>query len=289
MNSEESTDRDSVPFELAKCIWVESGALPVSLSGASFGGTLSLLYEASRIAEALGIPKILFSSCGTQAWFQSLAKKFEYSTHVMRPSYPSDLNEMSMFPSHSTLRLLNYPELFSRQSEESIWSDSVIEETSRFLGSIVSSKAVLFATKFQNGMRRLGDFPHEQWVPILQRLAETHNIFILGSNPTRDPFAKLRVTFLADRISLAAQVELVSSSTLPLIGDASGFFSASIWHRGAYLCFKDPRYDFAEMELEHNGMTALHVGGSSQYLVRDLPSIVWVNRFLKEAKLARKL
>lgn len=274
---------DLVSFDRAKRIWVESGVLPVVLSSAGFGGALSLLCEANRISEALEIPEVLVISSSASTWLHALASKFEISRHARWPSYPWDVNEVNSFHAHSTLRLLRCPELNAFPGENSIWSESVIDDAAIFMDSVVVGKTVLFATKFQEGKRRVGDFPHEQWMPILRQLTQSYKVLVLGSNPTREFFEDLKVVFLADTLSLPAQAQLVSSQTIPLIGDASGFFSAAIWHRGAYLCFKDPNYDEAEMMEEHGGENQLHVGSGAQYLIRNQPTLEVVNEFLRKA------
>lgn len=283
MNSRNTPNSEAVSFELVTHEWVDSGLLPVSLSRAGFGGSLSLLYEANRISEALGVPKVSVSASRRQTWLQLLAAKFEFSPDKKWPSYPSDVYGLEGLQAHSTLRLLSYPGLLSFRDEESIWSDTVIEETALFLNSILGRKTVLFATKFQVGKPKLGDFPQDQWLPILRELTNHYNVLVLGSSPTRKSFGDVGVVFLEDLLSLPAQVELVSNQSLPLIGDASGFFSPAIWHRGAYLCFKDPNYDEVEMRDEHAGGNQLLVGSGTQYLIRKQPTLNAVHDFLSEA------
>lgn len=278
-----------VPLTRGVETWAEQGHLDLNLDGANFGGSLALLFEASRLSTSFNIHTVRYLSIQERSWFGGLSSRFERVQEISWPSYPDHIVGLSSVDAHSTLRLANEPLLSSTPIGSSIWSQSIFEEVERFIKSESSQNPILFATKFTMDKPKVGDFSFQHWSGILEALSISRSIFVLGSDPHRQAFGDLQVVFLEDRLSMSAQIELASREVFPLIGDASGFFSAGIWHSRPYLCFKDPQYDVAEMEREHNGAMALNVAGSAQYLVRGRPSIAAVRQFLEEAAYARRI
>lgn len=273
------------PIPLSRGIekWVGQGSLSLSLAGANFGGTLALLYEALRLSEVNGIQQIRYFLGKEWSLLDNLSRKFDRLGVPEWPSYPTHIEGMNSCASHSTLRLAKEASLTAVFEAPSVWSHRVLDEVKRFIDAETQRGAILFATKFSTNDRELGVFNAEKWARVLDRLSASYTVMVLGTVPDRQAFSGLDVVFLADFLTTAAQIELAARDTYPLIGDASGFFSAGIWHNRPYLCFKDPDYDASEMREEHDGVDQLKVASSNQLLIRGFPSDVVVDRFLQEA------
>lgn len=287
MHSSESFESESVSLTRGIEIWVSQGHLSLLLGSANFGGVLALLYEASRLAKASGIQKILFFSGKKLTWLTSLSNRFEQSAVQEWPSYPTHIDGLGDYSPHSTLRLAKEATLVGVVDTPSVWNSDIVHEVNRFIEAEEHRSPILFATKFSVNNPELGDFCRENWTQVLKRLAISRPIMVLGSDPDRQAFSGLEVIFLDDHLTFAAQIELASRNTFPLIGDASGFFSAAIWQSRPYLCFKDLDYDAHEMREEHNGVDKLKVACPHQLLIRSAPKSAIIDLFLREAGYAR--
>jgi|GEM_PF-2008403 len=263
--------------------WQENGSIPIDLRGVTLGGALAVLYEAYSWAKAQSIPLVEVRFGDKYAWLKSRLNSTFIETGRDSPLvYPSVIESFSRFAAHSTLRYLSQRGEYLSNLSTDIWDVFTVENVDKFLSANLSKSTILLSFRFQQKTPSLGDFDSMLWRPIIDRLANSHKLLVLGTEIPRGEFTGETISFAEDSLDLAQQIELISRDIFPLIGDANGLFTARIWSEIPYLCFKNQDYDNAEMLQEHDGHDRLWIGHSRQKLIRGLASTKIIEKYLQE-------